>query len=455
MSNIVVKQGGLGFITQNFLDLFLPYIQQLFDDYKLKIEKVHQIVDEVKATLHENRNLCDDFYRISALKVEEILLCADIELAAQADVEEVEAAIIFHVSNYLSPKVNFYTLPEMLNRCRSAHPYKLNQINKNKKTFTIEDALLEDLNKDDVITVIASPENSKEYTVKCVRSNREHPGYTDIEVLEIIENDEMDEEAHLMKGTIDEDRCLTVDKIFEGPRLKHGFIDDEELVKAERMKYVRVSDLIKIIMDVEGVIAVRSIQIANRPQDNDDLILSKSVKWCLKLAFENNYVPRLNQTDSTLTFYKEQIPFIAKQEEVNEILEELRAEERSQKIYYPEMDIAIPEGTFPDVETYTSLQEDLPTVYGVSSKGVPGLSILDPSDRKERIAQAKQLKGFLMFFDQLAANYLSQLGNIKHLFSMNNDKKFGKYLIDKTYFSQPLYNIVPNANALYETSLET
>jgi hypothetical protein len=450
LSFITSKQGGLDFVSQSFLNDVQPFIQQLFEEYVLKVKKILEIVKEVKATLHRNRNLCDDFYRISALKVEEILLCSDIELSTAADVEEVEAEILFQIANFLSPQVNFYTLQEMLNRCRWAIQYPLTTINKNKRIFTIANSLEEDINADDTISVLASDTNIKEYTVKCIRTNRENPNFTDIEVQEEVVSEEMVESAVLIKGTIEEDRCLTVDKIFEGPKLKHGFIDDEELEKAKRMKYIHVSDLIKIIMDVEGVIAVRNIQIANRPLDNDDSIPSQSVKWCLKLAFENNYVPRLNAVDSTLTFFKEQIPFIGKQSEVETIIQNLEKEQRPQKIYYPDLDIPVPVGTHQDLEEYTSLQEDLPTVYGVSSRGIPGLGMLKPAERDYRLAQAKQLKGFLLFFDQLMANYLSQLEHVKDLFSMNNDKdEFGNYAIDKTYFSQPLNNVVPNAQPLY------
>lgn len=450
VSNIVRKLGGLDFVSQSFLNDLLPFVQDLFDEYILKVAKILEIVEEVKKTLHRNRNLCDDFYRISALKVEEIILCSDIELTAQADVEQVEAEILFQMANFLSPKVYFYTLQEMLNRCRNAIQYPLDAIIKNKRTFTIATSLQEDLNPDDAITILAAENNIKEYFVKCIRTNRENPNFTDIEVQEEVTSDEMGEAPVLIKGTIDEDRCLTVDKIFEGPKLKHGFIDDEELEKARRMKYIHVSDLIRIIMDVEGVVAVRNIQIANRPLDNDDSIPSRSVKWCLKLAFENNYVPRLNKTDSSLTFFKEQIPFIGKQTEVEAIIQQLEKEERPQKIYYPIMDIPVPTGEYMDLESYTSLQEDLPTVYGVSSRGVPGLGVLDPVDKSLRIAQAKQLKGFLLFFDQFMANYLSQLEHVKDLFSMNNEKDaFGNYKIDKTYFSQSLIPVVPNAPPLY------
>jgi len=87
--------------------------------YLLKIKKVKEILAEAKKTIYANRNLCEDFVNFHALRVEEILVCADIELHAEADVEATEAAIFTQISKFLSPQVNFYELDEMLHRCKS------------------------------------------------------------------------------------------------------------------------------------------------------------------------------------------------------------------------------------------------------------------------------------------------------------------------------------------------
>ena len=409
--------------------------------------KILEVIEAVKARLHANRNLCDDFFRLHALRIEEILTCADIELEANADVETVEAAIFLAISNFLSPKVYFYTLDEMRNKCRNAPQYPIAKITQNRRRFTISQPLLEDLNPNDTITVEAGPA-SGEYTLKCITPNEDQSDYTDLDVVEDIPSDLLEADAFLFKGVVEADRCLTVDQIFEGPKLIHGFIDDEELIKADRMKVIRVSDLIRIIMDVEGVIAVKNIQIANRPQDNDAGIPSKSVKWCLELAYDQNYVPRLNTSDSVFTYFKGQLPFIAKSAEVAERLAALEASERPQRIHYPDLDIPVPPGEYKDLQAYFSIQEDFPLAYGVGSAGLPGLSSMPEDVRKLRSRLIRQHKGFLLFFDQFLANYLAQLGHVKDLFSMNAAKnQFGEYLINHTYFSQSLINVVPNAAA--------
>jgi hypothetical protein len=64
-------------------------------------------------------------------------------------------------------------------------------------------------------------------------------------------------------------------------------------------------------------------------------------------------------------------------------------------------------------------------VYGIGDAGLPeGTSL-------ERQAQAKQLQGYLHFFDQLLADAFAQLGEVRQLFSRDP-------AVEHTYFSQPV-----------------
>lgn len=431
-------------------DYLYDPVDGLIVAYVEKVNIIHSIVDEVKKKLHQNRNLCDDFFRFNALKVEEILLCTDIELDNQADVEETEAAIFYAISNFLSPTVYFYTLEEMLNKCAIDNTYAIHAVRKGEKVITIAGRLWEDVGSEDTVSVTGDDTIAGEYTVVCIKENEQNPDNTDIYVEEELASEEFSEDAILFVGRIDENLCKTVDEIFEGPKLKHGFIDEAELEAAQLTKVIHVSDLIRIIMDIEGVKAVRNIQIANQPQDNDAGIPEKSVKWCLELAWEHNYVPRLNLTNSKITYYKEQLPFLANDVVVNELIEAMEATDRPQKIHYPKMDIDPPLGEFKDIENYVSLQEEFPDIYGVGSSGIPDLSPMNTDQKKERQGKVKQLKGFLTFFDQLIANELAQLNKVKDLFSMNGDKnEFGEYKIDHTYFAKDLSTVIPNGSDLY------
>ncbi len=440
----------LAALSDRFNDFLYNPMEGLIVAYVEKIGIIHQIVDEVNIRLHQNRSLCDDFFRFNALKVEEIILCTDIELNNLADVEETEAAIFHAISNFLSPTVYFYTLDEMLNKCAVENTYTIAAIRTGEKVITISSKLKEDVGSEDTVSLMGDDFIKGEYTVVCVKGNELNPNFTDIYVEEEIASDQFSEGAVLFVGRIDDNLCRTVDEVFEGPKLTHGFIDETELEAAQLTKVIHVSDLIRIIMDIEGVLAVKNIQIANRPLDNDLGITEKSVKWCLELAWEHNYVPRLNLDDSKITYYKEQLPFIANDVDVKSFLNELEATERPQKIHYPKMDIDAPMGTFKDIDNYVSLQEDFPDIYGVGSSGIPDLSSFEGLKKEERKGKVKQHKAFLTFFDQLIANELAQLDKVKDLFSMNGEKnEFGEYTIDHTYFAKPLYDVIPNGTDLY------
>jgi hypothetical protein len=81
-----------------------------------------------------------------------------------------------------------------------------------------------------------------------------------------------------------------------------------------------------------------------------------------------------------------------------------------------------------DIPKYFSIQNTFPGTYGLSKYGLPN----NIRASRERMAMIKQLKGYLVFFEQIMSNYLAQLSNVRNLFSL--DEK-----LDKTYFSQ-----VPN-----------
>lgn len=325
--------------------------------YIQKVKKIMEVIAGVRKRLMQNRNLCEDFLKISTLKVEEIAVCADIQIAADANIEKTEARIYYEIQKFLSPTVYFYTLEEMY-----------------------------------------------------------------------------------AKGK-------TTEEIFDGPPLTHGFIDDAELLSATRRKVIHVSDLINIIMDIEGVEAVKKIQIANIPEDNDDNIPTVSVRWCLDLAFEYNYIPRLTTELSKIVFYKELLPYGSNQEEVDKLLLQMEKTDRPQKITDAVVDIPVPEGEYKNIEEYVSTQDEFPLVYGIGPEGLPETA------SEHRKAQARQLKGFLMFFDQLLADYLAQLNGVKDLFSMNGARdEYGDFKIHQSYFTQSLVPAVTDAADLLVNS---
>jgi hypothetical protein len=77
--------------------------------------------------------------------------------------------------------------------------------------------------------------------------------------------------------------------------------------------------------------------------------------------------------------------------------------------------VALPRGRHLNFPEYHSIQNHFPDIYGINRSGVPG------SRSERRKAQAKQLKGYLYFYDQFLANVLSTLKDLPEIFSGNID----------------------------------
>lgn len=220
----------------------------------------------------------------------------------------------------------------------------------------------------------------------------------------------------------------TTDQIFEGPVFsfndgyayrtggepfsKKGFIRPDELKESELRKEVRLSDLIRVIMETEGVKMVKSVEFGTCGCDQGPHEVRNAVRpdrWNVCIA--HGHKPVFCSENSVLNFWKDLIPIELKTEEAETRLVELRqAETRMREVQHTE-DIPMPEGKFRDPATYHTMQNHLPETYGTGPAG------LAESATAQRKAQARQLKAYLLFFDQALANYFAQLANVGKLFS--------------------------------------
>lgn len=312
-----------------------------------KMLVVEQTLEVVKNTLNEHRNLCEDFCCTSRIKVEDVAICADVEVTPEADIELVLAKVLFEIEQYFNPGIKFYTLQELL-----------------------------------------------------------------------------------AEG-------MPVDEIFEGPRLSHGFVKTADLEASGLKSQLRTSDIINRLMEIEGVVAVKNLLLTRYDQDGQPVKGFADVRkgsdpekisaaWTLELS--DRCLPRLYVDNSRLLFFKNDLPFIPRASEVQDTLSQLRGEDERLKIRNlrpDELDLPVPKGEFRSPEDYFPVQYSFPLTYGVGFDGVR-----EPATEKRR-AQAKQLKGFLLFFEQLLANYLAQLANVRKLFSLDET-------VEQTYFTRDL-----------------
>ncbi|MEH1945277.1 MAG: hypothetical protein V7L01_34375 [Nostoc sp.] len=305
--------------------------------YRVMIEKEKNISDEaslieiIKTKLNQHRNLCEDFASIEILPIEEITVKAKIEVEAGFDVNELMAKIYFGLDNFISPKLQFFTLKELL------------------------------------------------------------------------------------------DRGKTPETIFEGFPLEHGFLDDEQLDAFIKKDELHTSDLIRIILDIPGIKTVRIINITSDK--------SSAEEWAL--ALDPHLTPQLKDIDrltSNIIFYKGQIPCNLDIVQAKSYLESLQKQNIKSTSTTQIKDIPIPLGQYRELSDYESIQNDFPATYGIGEIGLPA------SSSPQRKAQAKQLQAYLMFFDQILANYFTQLEHAKDLFAFQNKNKI-------TYYSQDISRI--------------
>ena len=220
-------------------------------------------------------------------------------------------------------------------------------------------------------------------------------------------------------------RGKSVEEIFEGPLLDHGFIDDDEFKQITRRCEIRTSDVVQIIMDVDGVEAIKSISLLRFSEDEETI----QADWQLTLRPDEGRAPRFTGQRSKVVFYRNELPLFAKRDQVDQILEDKKARELQTKLKGYRTEVPVPVGRDRDVERYYPTQNELPVNFMVGQIKVP------KTETDLRKAQSRQLKAYLLLFEQILANYLSQLANVSQLFSWQD-------AADATYFTQPVFGFV-------------
>ncbi|MCI4670776.1 MAG: hypothetical protein MRZ79_21755 [Bacteroidia bacterium] len=232
-----------------------------------------------------------------------------------------------------------------------------------------------------------------------------------------------------------------MDEIFRGTIFPEelpfqGFLDDNELKGAKLRKQVYKSDLYQVILDIEGVKAINKLEL-DLLEPNDSL--SKD-EWYVDIRGEKGvvYKPVIDLINSLNLTYKkgdfvsgsrESSPFRSEQF-VREKLTLLRHLNRKPLLDRAQ-DRAIQEGSYRDLEKYVSIQTDFPNVYRVDEGEITA------SLSEAYKARVKQLKAFLTIFDQILANYLADLQNIRTIFSLSQEPE------SQVHFYKNLRGIVP------------
>ncbi len=211
-----------------------------------------------------------------------------------------------------------------------------------------------------------------------------------------------------------------IEEIYAGPLLENGIIPDSSL--KPRIKELDPFVLVKAISGIKGVTGVKKLLLSI-----DDAHYHSEV-----LQFDDRHFPLviIDDTHPDIILYNDNFPLyirkpdvLKKEHGINRKLKTAGVQKRTAASLH---------GVYKGLQEYISIQTLFPAIYGISEAVVPG------GRPAARVAQSRQLKAFLMFFEQVLANSLSQLANISQLFSTDTSGA------GATYYAQPLYS-VPDA----------
>lgn len=225
----------------------------------------------------------------------------------------------------------------------------------------------------------------------------------------------------------------SIDDIFAGRPFNltesHGFVDSEAFDQLKLKKELHLSDVYNILSSIDGIGIVRNLGWI-KCCDNKTTAVQE---W--KLVLPQNYIPSFSTACSGFTFTCNRLPVKIDFRRFDTMLK-LKSSGNQKALYKKDSPYLNPElikGVYRnDLSDYYSIQNELPSTYGIREGG------LETTATDKRKAQALQLQGYLLFFDQLLANYLTQLKNIRKLFALSSS---GNSSEAHTYFANQLKDV--------------
>lgn len=221
------------------------------------------------------------------------------------------------------------------------------------------------------------------------------------------------------------DKGYEPEEIFRGPALVNGFLDEGELSFQQQRDTLYISDLIHAFMEISGVKTIQTISLSRYKEGK---LVDVNRTECLRLENPQNRLPRLNFSRSSIQLDNGSgTPTTPDMAEVLDILGEKKALNQL-KGDTGDNDFALPSGTYTAFSSYYSIQHEFPINYAIGMEG------LAPSETDLRKGQSQQLKAYLLFYEQLLADFMAQLANVRKLYTFQN-------AVDRTYYTQMLLDV--------------
>ncbi|MEO9964780.1 MAG: hypothetical protein ABJF11_03260 [Reichenbachiella sp.] len=258
----------------------------------------------------------------------------------------------------------------------------------------------------------------------------------------------------------------TYDQIFEGPKLAHGFIKPEVLNEKKPIRITKAK-IVSIISKIEGVRQIERLNIKYKIGDGNEIDAGEVLEVA---QIDSTALPRfkflkeVNESSDT----NPQLIRMSSDEEYKILTVKLR-KNNSKKYLNIEYDSMIktlrrrqalhtrvyssastshhtallPKGEYRDWSNYYSIQNQFPAIYAINQYG------LSNHDSNKRQAVAMQLKGYLILFEQLIADFQNQMAHLKDLYSIDR-----KHLHTSYYPGDLLQSEIKNIEDLFQYEQE-
>lgn len=228
------------------------------------------------------------------------------------------------------------------------------------------------------------------------------------------------------------------EEIFEGPAMKHGFIDDDELKDIEEESELFAGEILRAILLINKkfgkrvIRGVKELRLSNyklKDANGNPTYEQESNDCCIQLSDVNLYRPRLDVETSIKRF---SIEHDGSPIDTSSMVSGVMAKFKNKKEAlssesFGETDLPIPSGKVRSLDQYHSIQRLFPLAYGIGDEGLPATAT------EKRKIQNKQFKTYLLFFEQLLADYLTQLLHAKDFLSigLKPDRSYFRQALDK------------------------
>ena len=196
-----------------------------------------------------------------------------------------------------------------------------------------------------------------------------------------------------------------LDQLFDGPSTSHGFFVDEDS-REPRSEFL-VSTLFATINDIDGVDHIHELYLERNEERHYISIETEGPEQAFDLS-----IPQAGkELKVILTTNGREVPIVV--EQVIASYEEISFKDNASRSTPQDLKLLSDPVTAVSrpFKQYFSIQDQLPACYGVNQQGVPASADLETK------ARARQLKAYLVIFEQLMVNFLANIDALKILFS--------------------------------------